>query len=291
MLLQATNLTKIYPGGVVALQDFSCNLDKGFVGVVGPNAAGKTTLLKLLAGLEAPTAGKVSFAGLELPKNKLLLHSAMGYLPQEFGFYNSQSGEAMLDYIAFLKGIVDSKKRRDSIDEVLAMVNLNSARKVVVGQYSFGMKKRLGIAQSLLGSPRLLILDEPMEGLDPEENIKLGSLIAEIASERLVVVATHSLCDVDGCKIIVVLRRGETLFQGTPEKLAELADGLVWRMEVEYQQAEQLKMLFRVIGVQQKNGKLALRLLSKQKPAGWKAITVKARLEEGYMALISDGAG
>lgn len=286
MLLQAKNLTKTYPEGIVALQDFNCGLDKGFTGVIGPNSAGKTTLLKLIAGVEQPTAGNICFDGQELTQIKPPLFS-MGYLPQEFGFYNALSGEDMLEYIAVLKGIRDKQMRRYIVDEAITMVNLNFARKQAIGEYSFGMKKRLGIAQALIGKPRLLVLDEPMEGLDPEESMSLVGLISNIAADRLVIVATHSLCDVDNCKTIIVLRCGKNLYQGTPEKLAGFADGLVWQVETNYQQLEQIKMMFKVVGVQQKGDFLSLRILAKHKPFGWKAIAAKASPKEGYLALMT----
>jgi ABC-2 type transport system ATP-binding protein len=286
VLLQVNNITKTYCESIVALQNVSCSFDEGFVGVIGPNAAGKTTLLKLMAGVEEPTAGKISYAGLELTRNKRLLHSVMGYLPQDFGFYNSLSGEAMLEYIALLKGFGDKHTRRYFVDEVLDMVNLDHIRKATVGEYSYGMKKRLGVAQALLGKPRLLFLDEPMEGLDPEEIMRLGGLIASLANERLVVAATHSLCDINGCKTIIVLRHGEMLYQGIPEKLAGLAEGLVWRVEAGHQQLEQIKTMYRVVGVEQKEDNIVVRVLAKNKPFGCKAIAAKARLEEGYLALL-----
>jgi ABC-2 type transport system ATP-binding protein len=289
VLLKATNLSKTYPGGIVAVRDFNCGLDKGFAGVIGPNAAGKTTLLKMLAGLEEPTGGKICVAGQELPGNTQALRSVLGYLPQEFGFYDYLTGEAMLEYIAVLKGVGDAKTRRRLVDEALAMVNLHFARKSSVGHYSFGMKRRLGIAQALLGKPRLLILDEPLEGLDPEESMQLGGLIAGMAAERLVIAATHSLGDVDGCTVIIVLCQGKTLYQGPPETLARFADGLIWLVEAHYRDLAELRKTFRVVGVEHHDGNVAVRVLAKWVPCGWKASAAKARLEEGYLALLAGG--
>jgi len=290
MLLQATNVTKIYKGNVVALRDVSCSMGNGIVGVIGPNAAGKTTLLRILAGLEDPTGGQVFFDGLELSRSKQSLRSVMGYLPQQFDFHKNVAGEAMLDYIAVLKGFHDKKMRRYVVDEAIDLVNLNDVRKSIIGEYSFGMKRRLGIAQAFLGKPRILILDEPMEGLDPEENIRLGGVIAQIADRRLVVISTHSLSNVEFscCSTLLVFRQGSMLYQGTPADLASLADRLMWQVEADFQQMEQLKAAFKVVGVQQKEGNLVARVLSSLKPPG-QALPVKARLEEGYLALMNAG--
>ena len=280
---------KIYKGSVTALHDVSCSLEKGIVGVIGPSAAGKTTFLKILAGLEEPTAGNMHFDGLELKQNKQIFRSVMGYLPQEFGFHKNCTGEDMLDYIAALKGISDKRMRQYGVDEAIDLVNLKAVRKLTIGEYSFGMRRRLGIAQALLGKPRILILDEPMEGLDPEESIRLGGIMAEMASQSLVVISTHSLRNVEfGCSALLVLRQGYILYDGSPAKLVGLADGLVWQVEADLQQLEQLKANFKVVGVQQKDGYRIVRILSSRQPPG-KAISAKASLEEGYLTLMDAG--
>ncbi|WP_378952880.1 ATP-binding cassette domain-containing protein [Pelosinus sp. sgz500959] len=289
MLLQITNLMKTYKGNIAALHDINCSLKKGIVGVIGPNSAGKTTFLKIIAGLEEPTSGQVRFDGLELRQNKQIFRSMIGYLPQEFGFYSKSTGEAILDYIAVLKGIDDKKMRQYGVDEVIDLVNLNDVRKLTIKEYSFGMKRRLGIAQALLGKPRILILDEPMEGLDPGETIRLGRIIGEMASQSLVIISTHSLSNVEfGCSTLLVLRQGYMLYDGTPAELISLADGLVWQVEATFQQIEQLKATFNIVGIQQKDGYMVVRILSPQKPPG-KAIAAKARLEEGYLTLLHSG--
>ncbi|MDF2634735.1 MAG: transporter related protein [Pelosinus sp.] len=291
MLLQITNLMKRYKGNITALHGVSCSLSKGIVGIIGPNAAGKTTLLKILASLEEPTVGEISLDGLSIGKNKQILRSSIGYLPQEFGFHKCITGEAMLDYIAVLRGIYDKKIRQHAVDEVLESVHLKGVRQLNIGEYSFGMKRRLGIAQALLGKPRILILDEPMEGLDPGESIRLRGLLGEVANESLVIIATHSLTNIEfACNTLLVLRQGHMLYEGVPEKLTELADGLVWQINADFQQLEQLKTAFKIVGVQQKDGQAIVRVLSSQKPSG-NAVAAKARLEEGYLALLNSEYG
>lgn len=289
MQMQITNLMKTYKGSITALRDISCSLEKGIVGVIGPNAAGKTTFLKILAGLEEPTSGQIRFDGLELRQNKQTFRSVMGYLPQEFGFHKNCTGEDMLDYISALKGISDKRMRQYGVDEAIDLVNLKDVRKLTIGEYSFGMKRRLGIAQALLGKPRILILDEPMEGLDPGESIRLGGIIAEMAGQSLIVISTHSLSNIEfGCNNLLVLRQGCMLYNGRPAELVSLADGLVWQVEADFQQIEQLKATFKVVGVQQKDGYGVVRILSSRKPHG-KAISAKAQLEEGYLTLMDAG--
>lgn len=286
MQLQITNLVKTYKGRVTALNDVSCSLGKGIIAVIGPSAAGKTTFLKMLAGVEEPTAGQIYFDGLELSQNKQAFRLMMGYLPQKFGFYSNSTGEAMLHYIAALKGINDHKMRQYRVDEAMDLTNLKEARKERIGEYSFGMKRRLGIAQALLGKPRILILDEPMEGLDPQESIRLGGIITEMADQSLIVIATHSLHNIEfGCSTLLILRQGGMLYNGSPAELVSRADGSIWQVEVGLQQIEQLKATFKIVGVQQQDGYALVRILSSSKPFET-AIAVKAGLEEGYMALM-----
>jgi ABC-2 type transport system ATP-binding protein len=289
VLLQVTKLMKIYKGSITALHDVSCSWEKGIVGVIGPNAAGKTTFLRILAGVEEATAGQICLDGVTLVQNKQLLRFIMGYLPQEFGFHKNCTGEVMLDYIAVLKGIRDKRMRQYMVDEAMNLVNLRETRKVTIEEYSFGMKRRLGIAQALLGKPRLLILDEPMEGLDPEERLRLGRIIATVADQSLVLIATHYMSNIElSCRKLLVLRQGYMLYEGTPAAMAHMADGLVWQVAADFQQLEELKKNFKVVGIQQQGEHVIVRIVSSRKPPGY-AIVAKARLEEGYLVLMDAG--
>lgn len=286
MLLQAKKLTKSYPDGVLALHDINFSIPGGLIGVIGPNAAGKTTLLKVLAGLEDPTAGAAMVGGVASDKNKAALRSGLGYLPQEFDFYKNITGEDMLEYIAVLKGVGDGRLRRVAVDEAIAAVNLGDVRRTRIREYSFGMKKRLGVAQAILGDPKVLILDEPMEGLDPGEAMNIGGLLTRIAQRRPVVMSTHSLGNIEvGCGTLLLLRRGELLFTGSPAELAAFANGMVWTVEVSYTGLEHLKQKYRLVGVHPKEGNMVARVLSPGRPTGH-AVPVTARLEEGYLALM-----
>lgn len=284
--MQLEHITKVYQGNITALQDISCSLTKGIFGVVGPNAAGKTTFLKILAGLAEPTSGKISFNGIELAQHKQQLRSVLGYLPQACGFYSAVTGERMLDYIAVLKGVHDRAARRQMVNDVIDKVNLRTACKLNIKEYSYGMKRRLGIAQALLAQPRLLILDEPLEGLDPEESAKLLGIIAEIAECSLVVFTTHSLSNIEFMKsTLLVLCQGRLVYQGNPAELASLADGLVWQVEANFQQVEQLRAAAQIVGMNQHDGNLAIRVLAGKQPCD-SAVPVPANLEEGYLVLM-----
>lgn len=289
MVLQVKNLMKTYKKNLAALHNVSCSLEKGAVGLIGPNGAGKTTLLKILAGLEKTTGGIVSFNGIELLQNKEFFRSIIGYLPQEFDFHKSLTAEAILDYIAVLKGVHDRKVRRYMVDEAIEWVNLKHARNSVIREYSYGMKRRLGIAQALLGKPSLVLLDEPLEGLDPGESMRVEGLISEVAKLSLVIISTHSLHNVEfGCNKLLVLREGRLLYEGAPAALAGLAKGLVWEMEADSHQIQQFKAICKVVGVQQKGGQVLIRVLSSRKPDE-RAIPVRARLEDGYLTLMHAG--
>lgn len=286
MQIQIKNLTKNYKGSGAVLENISCCLEHGLLGVIGPNGAGKTTLLRLLAGVEEATDGEIYFDGLEFGQNKRVIHSQMGFLPQEFGFPKNIAGEEVLDYIAVLRGIHDKKRRRRMVDEAIDRVNISAVAKLPIQEYSYGIKRRLGIAQALLGEPRILILDEPLEGLDQGECVKLCALLAEMARQRLIVISTHTLSNlVSSCTTLLVLRQGNLLYSGTPSALAGLADGLVWQVEVDTQQMDELVATAHVVGLQYKEGNVVARVLAPGKPSV-NAVPAKARLEEGYIALM-----
>ena len=197
-MLIIEDLVKVYPGPVAALKGIQLEIPNGMFGLLGPNGAGKTTLMRILAGLLEPTSGRVTLDGLDLLANPQKLWQQLGYLPQEFGFFPHLTGEAMLSYLLALKGIhADSRKRRQElVAELLERVNLSFAAQRKVKAYSGGMRQRLGIAQAIAGDPRLIIVDEPTAGLDPEERLRFYRLLAELAEQRTVLLSTHIVEDV-----------------------------------------------------------------------------------------------
>lgn len=220
MKIELKNLSKTYKGGKAALKDINLTLaSPSLIGLVGPNGAGKSTLMKLLTASLLPNSGEILIDGLPLLKQEKVLKSSLGYLPQEFGLFEDLTTVQFLDYMAALKGL-DVKTAKQEIDRVIALTHLEEKQKAKIRTLSGGQKQRVGIAQSLLGDPKLLIFDEPTVGLDPAERFSFRNLFADTAKSRLVILSTHIIEDVQSaCDHIVVLNGGEILYAGTPEAL------------------------------------------------------------------------
>jgi ABC-type multidrug transport system ATPase subunit len=232
-MIDITNLTKTYKGNVQALRAVDLDIGPGMFGLVGPNGAGKTTLMRIVAGLLRPTEGRVNVFGHDLRsmKGKQATKSVLGYLPQELGLYPDLNAREFLDYIAILKGITDGKARRNQIDELLELVRLADVARRKLKTYSGGMKRRIGIAQALLGQPKLIIVDEPTSGLDPEERVRLRNLLSDMAQRCTVILSTHIVEDISqSCNDLAVLDKGQVLFRGAPRDLIEAARGQVWNI-------------------------------------------------------------
>lgn len=220
MKIELKNLQKTYKGGKAALKDLSLTLaSPSLIGLVGPNGAGKSTLMKLLTANLLPSSGEIQIDGAPIVKQEKLLKSSLGYLPQEFGLFEDLTTAQFLDYMAALKGI-ERRAAKDEIGRVIALTNLEDKRKSKIRTLSGGQKQRVGIAQALLGEPRLLIFDEPTVGLDPAERVAFRNLFAEAAKTRLVILSTHIIEDVQSaCDHLIVLSQGEIRYAGTPESL------------------------------------------------------------------------
>ena len=226
MEINIQNVSETYPNGKQALKNFSLDLrSPSLVGLLGPNGAGKSTLMKLLVAALLPTGGSILVDGRPLVRRERLLKASLGYLPQDFGLFDELSVAQFLDYMADLKGL---RKPKEEIHEVIRQVNLTEKAKAKIRTLSGGQRQRVGIAQALLGNPQLLIFDEPTVGLDPEERIHFRNLFSHMAQNRLVLLSTHIIEDVQSvCGQIVVINHGQILFAGTPEQLIRLADGHV----------------------------------------------------------------
>ena len=232
-MLEIRGLRKIYPGGTVGLEDFSLEMREGVLGLLGPNGAGKSTLMSILATVTRPTAGTFLWNGEDGVRHPLAVRRELGYLPQDFGVYERLTAKEFLHYLGRLKGLAGSDlKRRTS--ELLELVNLHGAANRRLGGFSGGMRQRIGIAQALLGDPRLVIVDEPTVGLDPEERVRFRNLLSEIAAGRLVILSTHIVSDIEAVgSRIAVLRRGRLVSFSTPEELLRSAAGKVFRAVVD----------------------------------------------------------
>ncbi|MCX2744135.1 ABC transporter ATP-binding protein [Mangrovivirga sp. M17] len=227
--IEIQNLTKTYPNGVKALDNVSLSISNGMFGLLGANGAGKSTLMRTIATLQQPDSGTVTFNDIDTIKKPQLLRAQLGYLPQEFGVYPKVSALKLLDYVAILKGILNKKERRDQIEALLVKTNLYQHRKKSVYTFSGGMKQRFGIAQALLGNPKLIIVDEPTAGLDPEERNRFLNLLSEIGENVIVILSTHIVEDVHAlCSRMAILANGTIIKEGKPTDLVNELNGHIW---------------------------------------------------------------
>jgi ABC-type multidrug transport system ATPase subunit len=228
MLIEIEHLSKTYESGAVGLLDVSLHIRDGIFGLLGPNGAGKTTLMRILATLLDPTSGKASVDGYDVRRQRPEIRAILGYLPQSAGFYPQLTVQEYLEYIGVLYGM-NARDRRRALEESLEQVNLEEVRSRRVGHLSGGMRQRLGIAQAILSRPKLIIVDEPTAGLDPEERIRIRNLLTEIAGDRVIILSTHIVADVaESAKDLALLRRGRVVFHGSPSALIQDVEGKVW---------------------------------------------------------------
>lgn len=285
-MLTIKNLTKTYAGNVQALQDISLDIPAGMFGLLGPNGAGKSTLMRTLATLQEADSGSVHFDGLDVFAEKTALRRQLGYLPQEFGSYPRTSAQAMLEYFAALKGI-HGTEGRTLVESLLVKTNLWDSRTRSVDKFSGGMKQRFGIAQALLGNPRLLIVDEPTAGLDPAERRRFQNLLAEIGEDVVVILSTHIVDDVaELCPQLAIMGAGRILLQGAPAALTHELQGKLWRRRVQPQTLAALRTSAEVtvISTRIRSGEMEVRLLAPSQPAHAEAVAPE--LEDVYFATL-----
>jgi ABC-2 type transport system ATP-binding protein len=241
-VLSITDLVKVYPGPVTALQGISLDLPNGMFGLLGPNGAGKTTFMRILAGLLEPTSGKVTLDGQDVLNNPQQLWKQLGYLPQDFGFYPHLTGEKMLAYLLQLKGIQAPQGIKKLCAELLERVNLTFAAKRKMKAYSGGMRQRLGLAQAIAGNPRLIIVDEPTAGLDPEERLRFYYLLSALAQDRIVLLSTHIVEDVAVlCTRFAIIRNGRLVAQTSPSEALGRLHGAIYEATVSAEELEELR--------------------------------------------------
>lgn len=281
-------LQKSY-GKVVALQGIDLTVRPGMFGLLGPNGAGKTSLMRILATLIPKSKGRVRIGSFDLDREPHKVREILGYLPQAFNTYRNFTAAEVLDYVALLKGIVDSQERRKVVDSVLEQVNLSRRSKDKVDTFSGGMKQRVGIAQALIGDPKLLIVDEPTAGLDPEERIRFRNLLGEISGDRIVILSTHVVADIESvCTDLAVLNQGKLLYRGTPDALARRAEGKVWSLTLGTGELSRLQGV-QILARRQTGQGLQIRCLASSRPAPG-ATQVAPTLEDGYMATVGSKA-
>jgi ABC-2 type transport system ATP-binding protein len=284
--LQIHALKKRYAGGVQALDDVSLTIPPGMFGLLGPNGAGKSTLMRTLATLQDPDEGTVRLGDIDILRDKDATRLLLGYLPQDFGLYPKVSAEDMLDHLASLKGISSRSERRAIVGALLLQTNLHEARKRPLGEFSGGMKQRFGIAQALLGKPRLLIVDEPTAGLDPEERVRFHNLLGEIGESVIVILSTHIVDDVsDLCPRFAILHRGKVLLDSEPAAAIAALGGKVWEKTIEKSEIGACSERYEVLSTRLFAGKTRLRVLADGAPDGsFQPATVD--LEDVYFSTI-----
>lgn len=290
-MLEITGLVKVYPGPVAALQGIDLDVPLGMFGLLGPNGAGKSTFMRVLAGLLEPTSGRVTLDGIDVLDKPDWLRERLGYLPQDFGFYAHLSGRDMLLHLLRLKGVQAPGGLNKLADELLERVNLTFAAKRSVKSYSGGMRQRLGIAQAIAGNPRLLIVDEPTAGLDPEERLRFYHLLAQLAEERIVLLSTHIVEDVAVlCPQFAVIRGGRLLARTTPRAAREAVAGLIFEGVVSPSELPELRATRQVTQELLVEGHTRVRVYEPTgaAPAGFDKVT--PTLEDAYLVLMRAGA-
>ncbi|AII51409.1 ABC transporter ATP-binding protein [Hymenobacter sp. APR13] len=288
MALTISNLTKTYPNGTQALKGVTLTIPNGMFGLLGPNGAGKSSLMRTIATLQDADTGSIWLDDIDVLRDKEAVRRVLGYLPQEFGVYPRVSAEELLDHFAVLKGIGNSKERKETVAALLQQTNLYEVRKKHVGGYSGGMKQRFGIAQALLGNPRLIIVDEPTAGLDPAERNRFHNLLSEIGENRVVILSTHIVSDVsDLCRSMAIINKGEVLLTGDPLSVMNELKGKVWKKLVEKTELPALQAAHTVISSRLFAGKTVVHVLADSAPdSGFEA--VQPDLEDVYFAEIKN---
>jgi ABC-type multidrug transport system ATPase subunit len=284
--LAINGVSKQYGGRVWALRDFSLDLRPGVLGLLGPNGAGKTTLMSILATITAPTEGTATWNGIDIRRQPDALRQVLGFLPQDFGVYPNLNAVEFLEYLAAIKGL-DARQARRRIDELLQLVNLTEVRKPPLGGYSGGMKQRVGIAQALLNDPKLLIVDEPTAGLDPEERVRFRNLLSELSGERIVILSTHIVSDVEAVATdIALISHGRLVAHRTPEELLREVEGQVWECVVSSAELSAAKSRWLVSGTTRRSDGVHVRVIAQAAPSPG-AQPLAPTIEDAYLLHIS----
>ena len=285
MKLTITDLGKQYRTDLWGLRNFSLDIKPGILGLLGPNGAGKSTFMRMLATITKPTDGSILWNDVDIVRSPDTLRLVLGYLPQDFGVYPNLNAVEFLEYMAAIKGL-DSAAARKRIDELLQLVNLKDAAKRPLGGYSGGMKQRVGIAQALLNDPQLLIVDEPTVGLDPEERVRFRNLLSDLSGERIVILSTHIVSDVEATATrIALVNKGRLVCESAPEELLRELEGKVWEWCVSSEDVSALKQKYIVSGTIRRSDGVQVRVVSANQPEPL-AQSVSPNLEDAYLYFV-----
>lgn len=288
MNLSIKNLSKTYSNGLKALSDINLEIGSGMFGLLGPNGAGKSSLMRTISTLQEADSGSIMLGDLDVLKQKDEVRKVLGYLPQDFGFYPKVSAWDMINHFAILKGIDNAKERKEICEALLNQTNLFDARKRNIGDYSGGMRQRFGIAQALLGNPKLIIVDEPTAGLDPMERNRFHNLLSEIGENIIVILSTHIVEDVRNlCSNMAIMNQGTVLLYGKPTQAIEDMKGKIWMKLIDKEQLTENKAAHKVISTKVVEGKIQIHVFSATQPDASFAPLV-ADLEDVYFATITN---
>ena len=286
-MLSLQGVTHVYPNGTRALDNATLDIPTGMFGLLGPNGAGKSTLMRCIATLQTPSEGQIRFGDIDAIAQPQALRATLGYLPQDFGVYPRVSAEDLLDHLAVLKGVARRGERRDTVQTLLAQVNLWDVRKKAVAGFSGGMRQRFGIAQALIGQPRLIIVDEPTAGLDPEERHRFNNLLSEIGEQVVVILSTHIVEDVaDLCSRMAIIHQGRIVQVGAPAELTRTLTGRVWHKTVPKAELAGCRERLQLISTRLRGGQTLIHVLSDDCPEpGFEPVA--PALEDLYFATLA----
>jgi ABC-type multidrug transport system ATPase subunit len=285
-MLSVESVSKQFRGGNYGVRELTLSLEGGVLGLLGPNGAGKTTLMQMIATITRPTAGRISFRGVDIARDPNALRRRLGYLPQDFGVYDNLTALEFLSYFAALKGV----RGRQRMLTMLESVNLHHVANRAVGGFSGGMRQRLGIAQALINDPDLVIVDEPTAGLDPEERVRFRNVLSELGFGKLVILSTHIVSDIESIATrIAIMREGRLVALSTPEELLRGAAGSVWEMTMSSDAFDAARKTLTVSGAVRRGDGVHLRVVAPERPAV-DAIAVEPRLEDAFLLSMSRGA-
>lgn len=283
MDIKIKNLNKIYGDGYHALRDLNLTIQPGMFGLLGPNGAGKTTLMKIMTLMHEASSGTILFDDFDIRKHRKEIRSVLGYLPQDFRFFEKLKTWEFLDYGAGLAGLKGGK-RREIVDELLRKVGLFEVRDRWANRLSGGMKRRLGIAQAIVGNPKVIIVDEPTTGLDPEERIRFRNILSDVSDEDVaIILSTHIVGDISSsCKKLALLNKGELKFEGSPDDMIRISEGKVWEIFVTDKELSQIKEKFPIISTIPSEGGWEIQIVA-ENPEGYSAKPINPNIEHAYV--------
>jgi ABC-2 type transport system ATP-binding protein len=287
MELNIRDVSKTYPNGTQALKDVSLDIPQGMFGLLGRNGAGKSTLMRIIATLQEPDAGSARLGDIDVIRQKERVRETLGYLPQSFGFHPRVSAGRLLEHFAVLKGLVEPGARRDVVESLLRRTNLWDVRKQRIGTFSGGMRQRLGVAVALLGNPKLIIVDEPTAGLDPEERVRFLNLLSEIGEDSIVILSTHIVEDVEElCSRVAVIDRGEILLEAEPSRAIDELRGRIWRRNVSRDELPALEQQLPVISTKLMAGRTIAHVYA-DAPPGASFEAVEPDMKDVYFSVMA----